>query len=113
MKIYHNPRCTKSREALKYLEEKGVELEVIHYLKEVPTEKEIEELLMKLNLKPLQIIRRGEKIFKEKFMGAAFNDHEWIKIMTEYPKLIARPIVVKGNKAVLGSPLQKVIDLVG
>jgi arsenate reductase len=112
MKIYHNPRCTKSREALKYLEEKGVEVEVIQYLKEVPTEKELEDLLMKLNLKPIQIIRRGEKIFKEKFRGAAFNDHEWIKIMVEYPKLIERPIIVKGNRAILGRPLQKVIDLI-
>ena len=113
MKIYHNPRCSKSREALKLLEAKGEEFEIVQYLKEVPTEKELEDLLMKLNLKPIQIIRRSEAIFKEKFQGSAFNDHEWIKIMIEYPKLIERPIVVKGNRAVLGRPMQKVIDLIG
>lgn len=109
--IYHNPRCSKSREALCILEEENVEIEVIKYLNETPNEKEIEKLLAKLNLKPLDIIRKGEKIFKEKFKKANFNDHEWIKIMIEYPQLIERPIIVKGNKAIIGRPPVLVKDL--
>ena len=109
--IYHNPRCSKSRETLCLLEEEGAEIEVIKYLEETPNEEELKKLLMKLNLKPLDIIRKGEKIYKEKFKNADFNDHEWIKIMVENPKLIERPIVVKGNKAIVGRPPVLVKDL--
>lgn len=102
--IYHNPRCRKSREALEILENEGVEIEVVKYLEETPTEAELEKLLAKLNLKPTDIIRTGESIYKEQFKGLNLNDHEWIKIMVENPKLIERPIVVKGNKAIVGRP---------
>jgi len=111
MRIYHNPRCAKSRETLKILTDKGIQPEIIEYLKNVPSEKELSDLLMKLNKKPEEIIRKGEKIFKEKFKGKKFNDHEWIKIMIENPKLIERPIVVSGYKAVLGRPPENVLDL--
>lgn len=109
--IYHNPRCSKSREALDYLEDEGVEIEVIKYLDDVPTEKEFETLLAKLNLKPQDLLRKGEKIYKEQFKGLELNDHEWIKIMLENPKLIERPIIVKGNKAIVGRPPVLVKDL--
>lgn len=102
--IYHNPRCRKSREALEILENEGVEIEVVKYLEETPTEAELEKLLAKLNLNPTDIIRTGESIYKEQFKGLNLNDHEWIKIMVENPKLIERPIVVKGNKAIVGRP---------
>jgi len=112
MKIYHNPRCSKSRETLKLIKDAGAQVEIIEYLKTVPTENELKTILMKLNLNPTDILRKGEAIYKEKFKTSNFNDDEWIKIMIEYPKLIERPIVVKGNKAVLGRPPENVLDLI-
>jgi arsenate reductase len=111
MKIYHNPRCSKSRETLKLIKDAGVDVEIIEYLNAIPTVKELESVLMKLNLKPKDIIRTSEPIYKEKFKNSNFNNDEWLKIMVEYPKLIERPIVVKGNKAILGRPPQNVIEL--
>ncbi|MDG1475529.1 MAG: arsenate reductase (glutaredoxin) [Vicingaceae bacterium] len=112
MKIYHNPRCSKSRETLQLINDAGVEVEVVEYLKDIPTVKDLEKILMKLNLKPTDILRKGEAVYKEKFKNSNFNDDEWIKVMLEYPKLIERPIVVKGNKAILGRPPQNVLDLI-
>ena len=109
--IYHNPRCSKSREALSLLKEKGAEIEIVKYLEAIPTEEELLKLLAKLNIKPFELIRKGEKIYKEQFKNLNLNDHEWIKVMLENPKLIERPIVVKGNKAVIGRPPSLVIDL--
>ena len=111
MKIYHNPRCSKSRETLQLIKDAGVEVEIVEYLNTIPTVEELKMLLMKLNLKPIDIIRKGEAVYKAKFKNSNFNDDEWIKIMLEYPKLIERPIVVKGNKAILGRPPQNVLDL--
>ena len=104
MKIYHNPRCSKSRQTLQLIKETGADVEVVEYLKEVPSKKELKLLLMQLNLKPIDILRKGEAVYKEKFKNSNFNDDEWIQVMIENPKLIERPIVVKGNKAVLGRP---------
>ncbi|MGB0882981.1 MAG: arsenate reductase (glutaredoxin) [Vicingaceae bacterium] len=112
MKIYHNPRCSKSRETLQIIKDAGVEVEIVEYLNAIPTADELKTLLMKLNLKPTDILRKGEAVYKEKFKTSNFNDDEWIKVMIEYPKLIERPIVVKGNKAVLGRPPQNVLDLI-
>ena len=112
MKIYHNPRCSKSRETLQLIKDAGAEVEVIEYLNAIPTAEELKMILMKLNLSPKDIIRKGEAVYKEKFKNSDFNDDEWIKVMIEYPKLIERPIVVKGNKAVLGRPPENVLDLI-
>jgi len=111
MKIYHNPRCSKSRETLQIIKDAGVEVEIVEYLKSIPTAEDLKTILMKLNLKPTDILRKGEAVYKEKFKNSDFNDDEWIKVMIEYPKLIERPIVVKGNKAILGRPPQNVLDL--
>jgi|TARA_B110000459_G_C16616839_1_gene499378 arsenate reductase len=111
MKIYHNPRCSKSRETLQLIKDAGVEVEIVEYLKAIPTVDDLKMILMKLNLKPTDILRKGEAVYKEKFKNSDFNDDEWIKVMLEYPKLIERPIVIKGNKAILGRPPQNVIDL--
>jgi arsenate reductase len=113
VEVYHNPRCSKSREAVNYLNEQGHEVQIIEYLKEVPARAELEMLLAKLNLRPHAIIRTGEQIYKERFKGKNFNDDEWIDILMEYPKLIERPIVIRGNKAVIGRPFANVVDLVG
>jgi arsenate reductase len=85
----------------------------ILYLTETPTVKEFELLLAKLNLGPQDLIRKNETLFKEKFKGKSFNDDEWIRILLEHPKLIERPIVIKGNKAVVGRPIENVVELVG
>lgn len=109
--IYHNPRCRKSREALQYLEEKGVDHQVIKYLDQPPQPSELKLLLTKMNGEVKDIIRTEEKIFKEKFKGKNFNEHEWLVILSENPKLIQRPIVVKGHKAAVGRPLENVKNL--
>jgi arsenate reductase len=111
MKIYHNPRCTKSRETLALIKEEGIEPEIVEYLKTVPDNKELKNLLAKLNLKATDILRKGEKIYKENFKDKDFAEEEWIQIMTENPKLIERPIVVRGNKAVIGRPPENVKEL--
>lgn len=112
MKIYHNPRCRKSRDSYNLLQEKGIDFETVEYLKEQLNQKDLQALLAKLNIPAKDLIRKGEAIFKEKFKGKELSENEWIKAMVEYPKLIERPIVVKGDKAVIGRPIENVIDLI-
>ena len=108
-KIYHNTRCKKSRAGLQYLQEKGIEPEIIEYLKDRPfTEKSLKELLKKLNLKPQDMIRTQEKEYKQHFKGKDFTDDEWVKILVEHPKLIQRPVIVIDDKAVLGDPVENI-----
>lgn len=108
-KIYHNTRCKKSRSGLQYLQEKGIEPEIIEYLKDEPfTEKSLKEILKKLDVKPQDIIRTQEKEYKQNLKGKNFTDDEWIKILTDNPKLIRRPIIVKDDKAVLGDVLKNI-----
>ncbi len=111
MKIYHNPRCSKSRETLEIIKNSGVKFEIIDYQKVPPTRDEFKLILSKLNLKASDLLRKSEAVYKEKFKTSNFTEDEWITIMIEYPKLIERPIVVKGNKAVLGRPPENVNDL--
>jgi arsenate reductase len=110
MKIYHNPRCAKSRETLALIEEKGVKPEIIEYLKELPTKDELKNILSLLGISAAQLIRKGEPVFKEKFKGKTLSEDQWIDAMIENPKLIERPIVIEGNKAVLGRPPENVLD---
>lgn len=109
--IYHNPRCSKSRQTLKILEEKSSDIQVIEYLKEPPSEDQLKSILGKLGMKPQELVRKGEAIFKEKFKGKNMTDEEWVKSLVSYPKLIERPIVVKGNNAVIGRPPEKVEEI--
>lgn len=108
MKIYHNPRCSKSRQTLQLIQEKNTEVEIIEYLKTPPTEKELEALLKKLNIDAEALLRKSEAVFKEKYKGKTLTNKEWIKAMVQHPTLIERPIVVKGNKAVIGRPPENV-----
>ena len=110
--IYHNPRCRKSRETLQLLEEKGVQPQIILYLQETPGPATIKELCQKLGISPFELIRKGEAIYKSDFKGKEFSDEEWYQILSENPKLIERPIVVKGDKAVIGRPPENVLGLV-
>jgi arsenate reductase len=109
--IYHNPRCRKSREALNLLEAEGAEHEVVKYLDSPPGSEELKLLLAKLDLNVADIIRKEEKLYKEKYKGLDFTDDEWLIVLTENPKLLQRPIVVKGSKAVIGRPLENVKNL--
>lgn len=84
---------------------------MVKYLQETPTEAELKKVLMKLNLKPFDIIRQKEKYFQERLLGLKLKDNEWIKVMIQNPELIERPIIVKGNKAVIGRPAEKVFEL--
>ncbi|MEZ5009674.1 MAG: arsenate reductase (glutaredoxin) [Chitinophagales bacterium] len=111
IEIYHNPRCTKSRETLQLLESKGIEPKVIEYLKDIPTEKELKEILKKLGIKAYDLLRRNEAIFKEEYKGKDLTEDQWIEAMIEHPKLIERPIVINGKKAALGRPPEKVLDI--
>lgn len=111
MKIYHNPRCSKSRSALQLLEEKGADVEIVKYLENTPSKLELKDLLQKLGVKAEEIVRKGEKDFKDNFKGKELSDDEWINAFIEYPKLIERPIFVNGNKAVVGRPPENVLDI--
>jgi arsenate reductase (glutaredoxin) len=108
--IYHNPRCKKSRAGLQYAIEKGLDFRVREYLKEPLSEDELSALVMKLNLKPVELIRTQEEIYRKELKGLNLNDEEWIKVMVEHPRLIHRPIVEGKYKAVVGDPPEN-IDL--
>lgn len=111
--IYHNPRCSKSRAAMKLLQEKGIEFKEVLYLENPITPCEIEGLAKALDLEPLQFIRTGEKVFKE--LGLSKKDvrepGEWFQIMADNPILIERPIVLKGAKARIGRPTEMILEV--
>ncbi|MCL4156693.1 UNVERIFIED_CONTAM: hypothetical protein GTU68_022290 [Idotea baltica] len=111
-KFYHNPRCRKSREALALLTEKGEEIQIVEYLKEVPTERELAVILKKLGIKAQDLLRKGEAIFKENYKGKELSEKDWIKAMCENPKLIERPIFIVGQKAIVGRPPENVLQLI-
>lgn len=112
LKIYHNPRCSKSREGLEYLKTKSEDFEVVEYLKEGLTEDIIKEIVLKTNLKPIELIRTQEDVFKKEFKGKNFTDEEWIEIIIENPKLLQRPLIVGKQKAVIARPAEKVDEIV-
>ncbi len=111
IKIYHNPRCRKSREGLAIVESSGKDFEIINYLEELPTKTELRKVLGYLSLSPAQLVRKNEAIWKEKYKGRILSDEQIIDAMIKYPKLIERPIVVKGNRAVIGRPAETIIEL--
>lgn len=110
--IYHNPRCSKSRQGLQLLEETGKKFEVVNYLDTVPTEKELANIISFLGINPMELIRKNEAIWKEHYKGKNLSDKDLIKAMVKYPKLIERPIVVNGNKAVIGRPTEKILTII-
>lgn len=112
LKIYHNPRCSKSRQTLDLIKESDTEVEIVEYLKSPPTEEELREVLTNLNLPVGYLIRKNEEIFKSEFKGKEFSDDEWIKILVNNPKLIERPIVINDDgEAILGRPPENVNKL--
>jgi arsenate reductase (glutaredoxin) len=112
IQIYHNQRCGKSRSCLLFLEESNKEIEIINYLKTPPTTTELTTLLQKLNLTPIELVRQKETVWIENYKGKTLTEDEIIEAMVENPILIERPIVVNGNKAIIGRDLEKVIPFI-
>ena len=140
--IYHNPRCSKSREALALLQQRGIEPRIVEYLQTAPTEAELREVILRLKneqprsklrgiehpslnsfrgkprgiepgrIKPQDLLRKGEDVFKKKFSGRNLSNEECITAMADYPILIERPIVIHGERAVIGRPPERVLELV-
>ncbi len=110
--IYHNTRCSKSREACSILEEKGIAFETVEYLKTPLNQKQIKELLKLLGLKAQEIVRKSEPLYVQNYANKKITDAQWIKILAANPILIERPIIVKGNKAIIGRPPEKVLELI-
>jgi len=109
--IYHNPKCSKSRETLALLKARGVAPRIIDYLKTPPTEAELRTIVGKLGIQAGQLVRKGEDIYKAKYAGKTLSEAQWIAAMVRNPILIERPIVVRGAKAVIGRPAEGVLAL--
>jgi arsenate reductase len=112
IKIYNNNRCSKSRCGLELLEQSGKEFIVIKYLEDVPTKNELKDIINLLGIKPIDLIRKNEAIWKEQFKGKTLSDAQLIDAMLKNPKLIERPIVINGNKATIGRPPEKILDII-
>jgi len=112
IEIWHNPRCSKSRETLKLLEEKNISPQVYLYLEEKPNAKMIDDILLKLDLSARELLRKSEDAYKDmNLKDKNLNEQELIKAMVNEPKLIQRPIVIKGNQARLGRPPEQVLEI--
>ena len=112
IRIYHNPRCRKSREGLALLEDAGQEFEVIKYLETPLSKADLSAIIAKLAIKPLDLIRKNEAIWKSDYKGKTLSDEAIIEAMVEHPKLIERPIVVNGDAAVIGRPKELILDII-
>jgi arsenate reductase len=112
IQIYHNARCSKSREGMCLLDGLGDEVEIIEYTKHPLTEEQLSELIAKLGIKPVQLVRTKEEIYKTKFADRKMTPKQWIKAMIKHPELMERPIVVKGNRAVIGRPPSLITELI-
>lgn len=108
VKIYHNPRCKKSRAGLEYLKSKTGDIEIMEYIKNGISVEEIQEILLRLNVPPLEIIRVQEDYYKKQIKGKSFTRDELIRIIAENPKLLRRPVVIHGYKAVIGDPAENI-----
>ncbi len=109
--VYHNPRCKKSRAGLQYVIDNNMSHQVREYLKVPLTESELTVLVMKLNVKPFDLIRTQEELYRKELKGLNMNDEEWIKVMVENPRLIHRPIIEGKYKAVIGNPVENIDTL--
>ncbi len=110
--LFYNPRCSKCRQALCFLQENDIKPEIIEYLKTPPTEKELSVILHKLGLKPKELIRTKEQLFIKKYKGKDYSDKDWMKVMCRNPELIERPILIEGDKAVIGRPPGKIFSII-
>jgi arsenate reductase (glutaredoxin) len=109
--IYHNPRCSKSRAALALLVQHGVTPRIVEYLKAAPSAVELKEVVRRLGIGAEALVRKSEDVYKTKYAGKKLTDAQWIDAMTKDPILIERPIVIKGERAVIGRPPENVEKL--
>lgn len=111
IRIYYNPRCSKCRDTAALVREYGYNTELIEYLATPPGKEELRGLLKKLGMKPLELIRTGEAVFKENYAGRTLSDEEWLDALLAHPVLMERPVVVRDNRAVVARPAEKVLAL--
>ena len=109
--IYHNARCSKSRAACELVAAQGIDAEIVDYLKNPPGKEDLRALLKKLDMKPAELVRRGEEAFKMHYSGRTLSDEQWLDALLAHPVLIERPIVVRGARAVIGRPVERVLEL--
>ena len=112
IQIYHNSRCSKSRQCLSLIENSGKKFEVIKYLENPPTISELTNLISKLGIEPIDLVRKKEKLWIENYKNIVLSSNELIEIMSKNPILIERPIVIKGNKAVVARPVEKSLEII-
>jgi len=110
LKIYHNPRCAKSRNGLKYLQAKTSDIIICEYIKNGISIAELKEIALKSNVKPFEMIRKNEELYRKELKGRSFTDDEWFIILSENPGLLRRPVIIGKHKAVWGDPVEN-IDL--
>lgn len=110
--IYHNPRCTKSRQGLQILENSGKDFEVVKYLEDVPSKEELKNLIKLLNILPIDLVRKSEDIWKAQYKDKDLSNEDIINAMIEHPKLIERPIVINESKAVVGRPPEVISTII-
>ncbi|MAP81278.1 MAG: arsenate reductase (glutaredoxin) [Aequorivita sp.] len=111
VRLFHNPRCSKSRQALQILEDKNETIEIVKYLDKPPTEQELKQVIELLGIDPIELVRKNEAVWKENYKNKNLTNEELIKAMVTNPKLIERPIAIKGTQAVIGRPPEKVLNL--
>ena len=109
--IYHNSRCSKSRDGVCFLEEMQQPFETVNYLENTPTKAKLKALLKKLKMAPIELVRKKEPIWIENYKGRELSDDEIIQIMVKNPILIERPIVVNGNKAIIARPIERINEI--
>ncbi len=113
IKIFYKPTCSTCRTALSLVKDSTDEkVELIEYMVDTPTQKQLSEVIKMIGIKPEQLVRKKEKLYKEKYANAKLTGREWIKVMAENPVLIERPVVIKGTKAIIGRPAETVVDFV-
>lgn len=112
IKIYHNPRCSKSRQGLSFLNDLNEDVTIINYMEQPFTFEELSKVIKFLGIKPIELVRTKENIWKEQFKNQELTDQEIIQAMVDHPKLIERPIVVKGDKAIVARPTEKINELI-
>lgn len=112
LRIYHNARCSKSRSACSLLAECEVPVEIVDYLNTPPTKAELRDLAAKLGIAPLALVRRGESLFQERYANRTLTEEQWLEALVAHPVLLERPIVVRGDRAVIGRPPERVLELI-
>ncbi|WP_412985297.1 arsenate reductase (glutaredoxin) [Pontimicrobium sp. IMCC45349] len=110
--IYHNNRCSKSRQGVQILEDAGKQFEIVKYLEDIPTKEELTNIINILGITPIELVRKNEAIWKEQYKGKELSNDEVITAMVNNPKLIERPIIINGTKAVIGRPPEKILDII-